>query len=100
MPAVAAAAADGFDHGSKMANRPGTDAESAVGQVNTALAVTDAVHMLPWLWLLGSCCLQWAQRLQLLPFDDAKAAAAAAAHAARRQRRMVCCWRCLEVLIR
>ena len=53
---------------------PGAKAESAAAASSSAAVLSD----LPWLGVLGCCCLQWSQQLGSLPTDNTAAAEAAA----------------------
>jgi len=60
-----------------------SSAASAAEPGNAAAVRAGLVHTLPWVSLLGSCCLYWAQQLQLSDMPtpgDTQAAAAGAEH--------------------
>jgi hypothetical protein len=58
----------------QVAALPGSKAESATATSSGAAVLSQ----LPWLGVLGCCCLQWSQQLASLPTDNPAAAEAAA----------------------
>jgi hypothetical protein len=59
--------------------QPGNTLADGPGCACHLAAAADVPHTLPWLGLLGCCCLQWAQQLASLPATNPKAAATSSA---------------------
>jgi hypothetical protein len=80
--AAAASSSSSSIHHTKDSSQPharsSVDAHSST-QPATHLTTEGVLAHVPWLGLLGCCCLQWSQQLATLPSSSATAAAAAAA---------------------
>ena len=77
--ASCSAAAGGSGHQQRgSCEQPTQHSNRVLATAPSATAATVVPH-LPWLGVLGCCCLQWSQQLGRLPTDNPAAAAAAAA---------------------